>query len=385
MCCHGKNTNKGRLEVKSQCSWCKGSEKGKWRKKMKFGKRTLFAKLCLWLQSGKAKRRIEKKQSKKRLCWLWCLARFLSRNSKCCLVDGLTSLLEIKSRPIFTSIPTGRLLAHHRWTSISQMVMMCVLPCHWHRHCLQSALPRRQSKMSCLERKFWKGQLLIHLTKWYNMQGQFFRPGLSFKVSKSILVGGLNWMSGKWCRVSFILLMGVLSCCHNSWWIYLWFKWDNCVPTLQWSAELLHFHCWSKAILLISTEATFEGTKEPRNRKLQRMTACRGNRYESSKEQINVLHDTKTRSSNLRANLLGLSPRNKCPITQKIVGFWRLCRYISRTDFCGIGALTYGRTGYSLPLLHLRHQHVSICPDVEVRTVTLHIRDSKLNANPRVT
>ncbi len=39
---------------------------------------------------------------------------------------------------------------------------------------------------------------------------------------------------------------------------------------------------------------------------------------------------------------------------------------------------------YCLPLLHLRHQHVSIRPDVDVRTVTLHILDSKLNANPRV-
>ena len=45
----------------------------------------------------------------------------------------------------------------------------------------------------------------------------------------------------------------------------------------------------------------------------------------------------------------------------------------------------YGRTGYCLPLLHLCHQHVCICPDVDVRTVTLHTRDSKLNANPRVT
>jgi hypothetical protein len=28
---------------------------------------------------------------------------------------------------------------------------------------------------------------------------------------------------------------------------------------------------------------------------------------------------------------------------------------------------------------------LGICPDVNVRTVTLHIRDSKLNANPHVT
>jgi hypothetical protein len=42
----------------------------------------------------------------------------------------------------------------------------------------------------------------------------------------------------------------------------------------------------------------------------------------------------------------------------------------------GNGVLTYGRTGNCLPLL---------CPDVDVRTVTLHIRDSKLSANPRVT
>jgi hypothetical protein len=63
----------------------------------------------------------------------------------------------------------------------------------------------------------------------------------------------------------------------------------------------------------------------------------------------------------------------------------KLYGYIQRTDYCGIGVLTYGRTGYCLPLLHLRHHHVSICPDVDVRTLTLHIRDSKLNANPRVT
>jgi hypothetical protein len=47
--------------------------------------------------------------------------------------------------------------------------------------------------------------------------------------------------------------------------------------------------------------------------------------------------------------------------------------------------LMYGRMGYCLPLLHLCHQHVSICPDVDVRTVTSHMRDSKLNANPSVT
>jgi hypothetical protein len=45
----------------------------------------------------------------------------------------------------------------------------------------------------------------------------------------------------------------------------------------------------------------------------------------------------------------------------------------------------YSRTGYCLPLIHLRHQHVSICLDVVVRTVTLYTRDSKLNANPHVT
>ncbi len=64
---------------------------------------------------------------------------------------------------------------------------------------------------------------------------------------------------------------------------------------------------------------------------------------------------------------------------------WRVYGYIRRTDYCGIGVLMYSRTGYCLPLIHLRHQHVSICPDVDVRTVTLHTRDSKLNANPRVT
>jgi hypothetical protein len=64
--------------------------------------------------------------------------------------------------------------------------------------------------------------------------------------------------------------------------------------------------------------------------------------------------------------------------------FMKLYGYICRIDYCGIGVLKYGRTGYCLPLLHLRHQHVSICPDVDVRTVTSHLRDSKLNANPRV-
>jgi hypothetical protein len=63
----------------------------------------------------------------------------------------------------------------------------------------------------------------------------------------------------------------------------------------------------------------------------------------------------------------------------------KLYGYICRTYYCGMGVLMYGRTGYCLPLLHLRHQHVSICPDVDVRTVTLHIRDSKLNANSCVT
>ncbi len=63
----------------------------------------------------------------------------------------------------------------------------------------------------------------------------------------------------------------------------------------------------------------------------------------------------------------------------------KLYRYICRTNYCGIGVLMNGCTGYYFPLLHLRHQHVSICPDVDVRTVTLHIRDSKFNANPCVT
>ncbi len=58
---------------------------------------------------------------------------------------------------------------------------------------------------------------------------------------------------------------------------------------------------------------------------------------------------------------------------------------IRSTDCCGMGVLTYGRTEYCLPLLHLRTQHVSICADVDVRTLTLHIQDSKLNANPHVT
>ena len=71
-------------------------------------------------------------------------------------------------------------------------------------------------------------------------------------------------------------------------------------------------------------------------------------------------------------------------LKDKILQGWRLYGYIRRTDYCGIGVLMYGRTGYCLPLLHLRHQHVSICPDVDVRTVTLQIRDSKLNANPHV-
>ena len=45
----------------------------------------------------------------------------------------------------------------------------------------------------------------------------------------------------------------------------------------------------------------------------------------------------------------------------------------------------YGCTGYCLPLLQLCHKHVSVCPDVDVRALTLHIRDSKLNANLCVT
>jgi hypothetical protein len=60
----------------------------------------------------------------------------------------------------------------------------------------------------------------------------------------------------------------------------------------------------------------------------------------------------------------------------------KLYWYIHHTDYCGIGVLTYGRTGYCLPLLHLRHHHVSICPDVDVRTLTLHIRDSKTQCEP---
>ena len=65
--------------------------------------------------------------------------------------------------------------------------------------------------------------------------------------------------------------------------------------------------------------------------------------------------------------------------TLEVIRVYSPCRLLwnRRTDLRSYGIL--------LPLLHLRHQHVSICPDVDVRTVTSHIRDSKLNANPRVT
>jgi hypothetical protein len=62
-----------------------------------------------------------------------------------------------------------------------------------------------------------------------------------------------------------------------------------------------------------------------------------------------------------------------------------LYRCIHHTEYCEMGVLMYGRPGYCLPLLHLRHQHISICPDVDVRTLMLHNRDSKLNANLCVT
>jgi hypothetical protein len=63
----------------------------------------------------------------------------------------------------------------------------------------------------------------------------------------------------------------------------------------------------------------------------------------------------------------------------------KLYWYICRTDCGGMGVLMYGYTGYCLPLLHLGHQHVCICPDVDVRTLTLHLWDSKLNANLCIT
>jgi hypothetical protein len=43
------------------------------------------------------------------------------------------------------------------------------------------------------------------------MQGQFSRPGLSFDVSKSILIGGKHWMIGKFWQVFFMLLMEVVA------------------------------------------------------------------------------------------------------------------------------------------------------------------------------
>ena len=63
----------------------------------------------------------------------------------------------------------------------------------------------------------------------------------------------------------------------------------------------------------------------------------------------------------------------------------KLYWYICRTNYCGMGVLTYSCTWYCLPLLHLCHQHVSICPDIDVRTLTWHIRGTKLNANSCVT
>ena len=42
----------------------------------------------------------------KRILWLWRLVMFLSKHSKCCLVDGWMFQLENISRLIFTSIPT---------------------------------------------------------------------------------------------------------------------------------------------------------------------------------------------------------------------------------------------------------------------------------------
>ncbi len=72
-------------------------------------------------------------------------------------------------------------------------------------------------------------------------------------------------------------------------------------------------------------------------------------------------------------------------VTKLSRDYMTLHGHIRRTYYCGTGVLMYGRMGYCLPLLHLRHQHVSICSDVDVRTVTLHIRDSKLKANSCVT
>jgi hypothetical protein len=90
------------------------------------------------------------------------------------------------------------------------------------------------------------------------MQGQSFRPGLSFEVSRSVLIGGKNWMSSKYWWVFFMLLTGAVVMLSQ-------FMVDFSMMQMR----QLHFlfamkrltialpRCWSKAISSIFAEATF--------------------------------------------------------------------------------------------------------------------------------
>jgi hypothetical protein len=66
-------------------------------------------------------------------------------------------------------------------------------------------------KLDSFGEKSKKALLLMHSTELFNTQGSFSRPGLSFDVSKSILIGRKIWMSGKCYWVFFMRLMGAVA------------------------------------------------------------------------------------------------------------------------------------------------------------------------------
>ena len=237
MCCHRTNTNKGHLESDCQCSWCKG------RRKETNGERKWYLGVEHCLQSCPKGCKVERQYGEwirhylRRGLWLWRLAMLLSRNSKCRLVVGLTFLLEIIGRLIFTSIPTWRLLAHQKWTSITQMVMICVFPSPLHLHCIYWIYHRgscswlvwkgnhERGGCQCTQQNDSTGKngssvLDCHL-KYQNAfcLEERFKSGKNgssvmdchLKYQNAFwLEERFKWLSNKCCRVFFILLIGAV-------------------------------------------------------------------------------------------------------------------------------------------------------------------------------
>jgi hypothetical protein len=99
----------------------------------------------------------------------------------------------------------------------------------------------------------------MHSKKWFFMQGQSFRPGLSLEVSRSVLIGGKNWMSSKCWWVFFMLLMGAVVML-SQFMVDLSMMQMRQLRSLFFAMKRLTIALprrWSKAISSIFAEATF--------------------------------------------------------------------------------------------------------------------------------